>query len=57
MDSIKNILDGLIDCGGVFGSNRSLNNAGSSDILANDSLQILGFPKGILKPEFEIPVK
>lgn len=35
VDSVEDILDRLIDYGGVFGSHRSLKNAGSSDNLAS----------------------
>jgi len=57
-DSVEDILDRLIDYGGVLGSHRSQKSAGSSNILANNSLEILGLPKGILlKSEFETPIK
>jgi len=45
VDSVQDILDRLIDYGGVFGSLRSLKNAGSSEILASNSLEIFGLPK------------
>ena len=55
---MEDILDRLIDYGGVLGSHRSQKSAGSSNILANNSLEILGLPKGILlKSEFETPIK
>jgi len=58
VDSDENILDRVIDNCGVFGSHRSLKNAGSHDILANNSLEIFGLPKRILlKPEFEVLVE
>ena len=41
VDSVEDILDRLIDYGGVFGSHRSLKNAGSSDNLASTASRSL----------------
>ena len=58
VDFVDDIFDRFVDCFRVFGSYRSLNNARSSNILANSSLKILGLLKGILlEPEFEVLVK
>ena len=58
VDSVDDILARLIDKGRVFGIHMSLKNAGFSDILASQILEIFVPPKGILlKPEFKILVK
>ncbi|TFA99144.1 hypothetical protein CCMA1212_009009 [Trichoderma ghanense] len=48
VDVVKNVLDGLINDGGELGSSRALENAGSANVLANDCIEVLRLPQGVL---------
>ncbi|KAI6759681.1 hypothetical protein HG530_010361 [Fusarium avenaceum] len=58
VNAIEDSLNRLIKLGGELNSGRALKNAGSANILVNDSVQVLGLPQRVLlEVELEVVIK